>query len=742
MLVSNNCLKRVLVGTRRFAPMSTSEIITRDRILDAAETLFSEDGFRRVSLRQITTEAGVNVAAVNYHFGSKDALVLEVLSRVVGPINKERLSLLDIAEADAGGGPVPIEAILDAMARPMVSMMHQTDHSAEVFMKLAGRCMSEDANKTPEAVLEIFREMADRFIAASRRSCPHLSPEEVLWRLHFSVGSLLHAMTQTEQLKILSGGRITNSADPEEILSQFVAYTAAGMKAPAKEPIAKKSTRRKPNLLSVSALAAAAFLSSCAGHAPQRMTSALTVDFPKNWQASERAGRPMADDDWIGQFGDAKLSQLVEEALVQNRELKAAASRVEIAFANARITGADLYPFVQGLGNAGRSKQNFIGFPFAGGGDPGASEQVLSSLSNDFGISLDLSWELDLWGKVRTAQSAALADFEASEADLAAAQLSIAAQTAKAYFALLEANAQEALAIRTLENFRSSETSIRDRFDRGIGNAAASPLAAQLRLSMVDIANAEESLEARRELAERASRQIELLVGRYPAAELKAGSNLPRLKSTPPAGIPATLLDRRPDVIAAERRLAAADKRLLEAKLMIFPSLTLTSSTGTRSEDIENLLDRSFSVWSLAGNLAQPLFTGGRVKAGIGRANQQIEEAAANFDQTALLAFSDVENALASEAYLARREAALKRATTLANDAIDRSREEFIGGTGDVLTLLQAQQSVFGTESALISLRRQRLDNRIDLHLALGGDFTTRRRTAGKEPISNDTTDS
>jgi len=195
------------------------------------------------------------------------------------------------------------------------------------------------------------------------------------------------------------------------------------------------------------------------------------------------------------------------------------------------------------------------------------------------------------------------------------------------------------------------------------------------------------------------------------------------LKVTPPAGLPADLLDRRPDLHASERRLAAADRRLLEAKRALLPTISLTGGAGTSTPEIEDLLDRNFSIWSLAGGLAQPLLTGGRLRHGILFKRAELVEAAAEFEKTALTAFAEVENALASEGFLAEREKVLRRAAKLALEAHLSATDEFAEGTGDILTMLSAQQTLFVKETQLIAVRRERLQNRVALHLALGGGF-------------------
>jgi len=689
---------------------------TRLRILEAAEELFSELGFRSVSLRRITVAAGVNLAAVNYHFGSKEALVDEVLTRVIQPINQRRLELLDEAETAHGILPVPLEEILVALHRPVVDQVRGSHHRSPVYLRLAGRCLSEPAEKHSERLALLFAEMIHRFLIALRRTLPHLDESEIFWRMHLAFGTMIFALTHEDHLRQFSQGRV-EAKDPDDTLRRLIHFTAAGLRA--QHPGASAPPKAK-GLASILALALALFLfTSCSHFSPPDATHYASLSAPAHWVAgANNQASCYPDGHWIEHFGDKDLSAFVEAVLVNNRDLKAAAARLDVAQANARVTGADLFPQISGGLDGQRNLQNFIGFPF-GGAPPNT---IISSRSNRFGLSLDLSWEIDLWGKIRAAQKAAVADFEASGFDRATAELSLTGQAAKAWFALAEARDQAELSRRTIILFDDTEGLINERFSGGLEGEGQS-IASQLLLAQADVATARESLASQLELVGRTARQLEVLAGAYPAGLAGKTAQLRSFPKELPLDLPATLLDRRPDLAAAERRIAAADQRLLEAKRMLLPSIGLTSSFGTSTEDISKLLSGDVSVWSIAGNLAQPILQGGRIRANITRRDAEIELAAAEFEQAALTAFAEVENGLAAEAFFNTRVAALTESARLTRAAYKRSLEEFQNGTGDLLTVLTAQQRIFSSESQLLTLRRLRLTNRVDLYLALGGSF-------------------
>lgn len=415
---------------------------------------------------------------------------------------------------------------------------------------------------------------------------------------------------------------------------------------------------------------------------------------------------------WWTHLGDAHLDSLVDQALQSNFNLQTAAARLAQAEAQARIAGASLQPSIDLGGSGTRRKQNFIGFPI-----PGNQGQVLSNTTNSYGVSLSSSWELDLWGGLRAGTRAAKADAQAAQAELYGARLSVAAQTARAYVAAVEAKRQVELARATVDNYRVSNEQIDSRYERGLSASL------ELRLGRSNLAVAEATLEQRRQQWDRTKRQLEILLGRYPSGRIETGDRLPAAPSPAPADLSAELVRRRPDLIAAERRLAAADSRLLQARRQLLPRISLTASTGTSSDELSNLLSGDFSVWNMLANISQPLLQGGRLRAGVDMAQAGVDASLATYAQSALLAYAEVEQALIAADLLARQEKALQTATTEAQAARTLAEDRYAKGLSDLITLLDAQRRAFDAESRLLSVRRLRLDARIDLHLALGGDF-------------------
>lgn len=451
-------------------------------------------------------------------------------------------------------------------------------------------------------------------------------------------------------------------------------------------------------------------------------------EVPGAWSATAE-GRAGVDDRWVGRFGGRRLEHLVAEAYAANRDLRAAAARVERAAAVARGTGAAARPQLDAAVDGTRDKRNFLGFPFGPGGsseDPGggtaAPPTALSSISNSYGARLNLSWEIDLWGRIRAGERAAMADVQAEGFRYRGARASLAAQIVRGWLLIAETREQIALAEEALETRGNVAELVRDRFERATGDERAG--AAQLRLAETDEATARETLERRRGELDEALRQLEILLGRYPSAEVTAAARLPEIASFPPAGLPSELLRRRPDILVAERQLAAAGKRRDQARRAFYPSFSLTASGGQSTEQLRDIFDSDFGVWSIAGRAAQPILRGGELRARLDTRDAEEREALANLQQTVLDGFGEVETALAADRFLAARLSSIRRAHELAADGAEAAEEDFARGAGDVLTLLDAQTRRIDLAVQRLTLKRLRLDNRVTLHLALGGDYT------------------
>ena len=344
---------------------------------------------------------------------------------------------------------------------------------------------------------------------------------------------------------------------------------------------------------------------------------------------SRRTGR--GKDRWWATFDDPQLQTLIVEAIRNNRDLRAAAAaaRIEVAAGEARITSSERFPQIDADFSAARQKQKFVGLP-----GPGADDgEVLGATVNNFNVGLNLNWELDVWGRIRANARAAGADFEAQRAQFASAAISPAAQTTRACFTAVESRLQVELTTRTVASYAETAEQTRDRAAEGV----VSPSDRFLAVAQLEQARA--LLQQRRETLARSRRSLEGLLGRYPAGAVESASDLPKPTGLVPAGLPASLLYRRPDLIATERQVTAADQRVTAHKRAFLPRIALTGGAGTQSQDLSNLTDGDYFIWSIAGNLVQPIFQGGRLRAQVTAAQGRRRVALAQYAQAALGAF-------------------------------------------------------------------------------------------------------
>lgn len=444
------------------------------------------------------------------------------------------------------------------------------------------------------------------------------------------------------------------------------------------------------------------------------------------------AAEPTADapiiDAWWTRFDDPLLTTYVERAGVYSPSILQAVARTEQARAQARIARADLYPQVSARFGASRQRQNLSGLGFGellptppGGGDGGndgdETDDVTAFVTDSFSASANVSWELDLWGRIRAQNAAARADFLASVENLRAVRQSIAAQVARSYFRLIEARRQVAVSAERVAALTEIARQVGNRADIGIAPPGDKVLA------FANLDQARAGLAQRREAAERAARGFDALIRAWPDGAVAVAEALPQVPPPPPAGLPAGLLARRPDIRAARFNLLAAGYREAAAERALLPGINLTGSAGTSSNALSDLLDGDFFVWSIAGAILQPIFQGGRLRAQVEAAEARQAEAIAAYVETVLQALAEVETALAVDDELAERQLALLTAAEAAEDAVAIAFNRYRAGLEPFITVLQSEQTALDARSAHVAASRARLENRIDLHLALGGGF-------------------
>lgn len=437
-----------------------------------------------------------------------------------------------------------------------------------------------------------------------------------------------------------------------------------------------------------------------------------TAQSAANWTTTTAIySGPTSPDGWLKDIPSGELKKRVHEAIKHNHDLKAAAARMRAARARSVIEGADRFPQISADHDASRALS--------------VDQENMRQRANDFSLALNLSWEIDLWGRLRDSANAAGLEANAAEADYRAARLSLAANTAKSWCNAIETELQLRLARETLTSFKNNLDVIQRAFDAGIDDAGGDN-ALDLRLARANVATAENQLALAGRNRDRAARSLETLLGRYPANTAKIAKSLPKMRRGVPAGLPSELLLRRPDLIAAERRLAARGLRVTAAKKAFLPSFTLTARGGTSAQQFSDLLSADRLIASIAAGLAQPVTQGKRLKGNLALTQAERDEAIQSYAQSTLDAFREVETTLAAERYLASQESALISATEESDAAEELATDQYGRGLVDIITVLDSQRRAFDSKRSLIAIRNERLQNRLDLYLALGGDFDSK----------------
>ena len=481
---------------------------------------------------------------------------------------------------------------------------------------------------------------------------------------------------------------------------------------------------------------------------------------PQTWTTNQDQSNPIKDEtpvldsDWLAKFGDSQLTALVTEALENNNDFLAAAANLEAARQQSKIARAALLPTFSI--NADGSRNAIVTNPavFAQTGGTDNSPIRANDLEDAFGVDRDgngeldgldldgdgfaetplpnrrsyinnyilgaqLSWELDLWGRLRNETNAARKEAYASAADLQAARFSIASAVAQNWYQLIESRLQRELAQRDVKAREQNYQVTKSRTDRGVSSKL------DMRLSESALETSRANLAQRQQIEKETARRLEVLLGRYPAAELDGATQLPALDTLNNIGVPADVMVRRPDLLAAENRMRAAGLRATAARKQLLPTLTLSGRLNTSGPDLGDLVDPERLAGAIAGGLFQPVFQGGRIRANARGQRAQAEAAILAYAQTALRAYEEAENALAAEGFLNIQERAQKLAFERAQEAERLTEIRYVNGAATIFNRLDAQTRRISAESALISAQRQRVSNRIAVYVSIGGNFLT-----------------
>jgi NodT family efflux transporter outer membrane factor (OMF) lipoprotein len=454
-------------------------------------------------------------------------------------------------------------------------------------------------------------------------------------------------------------------------------------------------------------IAAVVSVSSCAVAPPPpaeevRKQALPNIALDGTWRADPSVSTQLVQDDWVRTFNDPALDALVREAITNNPDLRVAAVRVQQAGQYLVIAHSALRPSLGIFGTGGAKS--------GGGGDTSSALQ---------GALLAASWELDLWGRLRYARNAAQEDLAAARAELEFARQSIAASTAKAWFTATQLSLDARVATDMVASAGELTVLAQQRERVGAGTDA------EVAVARATAKQVEDTLQQIQLARGQALRALELLVGRYPAAEIAARAELLDRPGPVAAGLPLQMLERRPDVIAAERRVAAAFNRIGEAKAARLPQLSLNASFGAFASDILELKeDFENPTGGIGARLLAPIYQGGKLTAQVEIRTLQQKEAIADYARVALRAIGEVEYALAANASLAARTGLLSDALNEQTLALQLTQTSLRVGRGDRRAVEQQRMAVSNARMALNSVRTDELAGRVNLYLALGGSLT------------------
>ncbi|WP_345984605.1 efflux transporter outer membrane subunit [Sulfurimonas sp. HSL-1656] len=458
-------------------------------------------------------------------------------------------------------------------------------------------------------------------------------------------------------------------------------------------------------------LAAALWLLGGCSMAPK-----LTVtppELPDQSTASADTNASTIGATWWKAFNDATLDALVEEALQNNDDLKIAASRVAQAAASLGFSRAERYPTLDGGASANRQK---------------TSGETLSPFSgfiyNSYDLSVTAAYELDFWGKYKNLEAAARGQLIATDADRETVRIGLIAGVAELYFNLVSLRRQITVTEETVQAYKESYEYRARQFQHGAIDELT------LQQSHALYATAKVALASLREEHALAENAMGILLGRSPKALLEAAyetvNALPEPQSVP-ADLTSRLLERRPDILAAESRLRTANATIGVAKAAYFPTISLTGTAGYSSSELDNLLNASAQMWGLGAALYVPLFDFGRIENSVREAEAKKDEAVTVYAKTVKVAFKEVYDALAKIRAADEKLTAQEEANTALEKVLSLSQRRFDSGYGTYLEVIDAKRLLLASRLNLVQLSAARITNQISLYKALGGGWERAR---------------
>jgi multidrug efflux system outer membrane protein len=464
-------------------------------------------------------------------------------------------------------------------------------------------------------------------------------------------------------------------------------------------------TRRFRQLLP---LLSSLFLFSCS-NASQVDANLTNPTLPDNWQEKKQA--LTVEDNWLSQLDNPQVQQLVTKALTTNHQFAVQAYALEIAEQQLIVSGSQLWPELDLSFRSGRNKDN-----------------QTDSYANTNSVNLNLSYEVDLWGKLSAADQMSNYNYLAQKATFEQYKQALVVNVVTTWFRVIEAEKLLNLYRSRVKNSQQNLAIIEAGYNSGLTAAL------DVYLTRNDLNNELTRVSEQETEKTKLIRQLERLIGEYPKGELLVNADLPLLTNDIPVGLPSELISRKPELKASWYQLLSQDSNLAYAHKQRFPSIVLSGSVGDSTANIGDLLSGSSLAWSLLGGISAPIFNAGRLKANEEKARIELKQGEQLYLDTLYNAFSNVENAITTEKNLKNSYYTMLAAQENAKIAATLSFEQYQSGLVTYTTVLDAQKRSFEAQTTLIKIKNQLISNRINLHLSLGGDFTTQSLAPSPTP--------
>ena len=466
------------------------------------------------------------------------------------------------------------------------------------------------------------------------------------------------------------------------------------------------------------------FFSACAEKFSTNDFS-ISESIPSSWDLKLTDSSTVIGD-WWESFEDSLFNDVLSDFNKSSPDLKTISSRMNVAKQILKINKASRLPsFSLGMNGTSR-KQNLTAFGlsddfFGGGPDSSQSNDsgsgVTSFSSSNFGLNLTMQWELDVWGKLFNRARGASSEYQSAYYDLSFLSFSMRIQLAKLYFSTVESLEQYELSKETYNSVSELADMVSARYDKGLRSSL------DLRLTKSSVASSKAQMEIRKQAYLVLVRRLESMLGKYPSGKYVVNSELASKLPSIAIGIPSEILNRRPDIKSSLAKLQAASHKKSESISSLLPSFILTSSTGNSSNDLNDVLNEDYQIWSQGLTVGLPLFQGGSIRANKNIAEENLNIAKQNLIKTIINAYSEVEQTLFAENSNDILLDAYENAAEQAEAAYKLSRERYDSGLVDLIAVMDSQQRWFLSRSQVLAAKKNKIDTRLNLLLAFGGNF-------------------